>query len=182
MPADAPGTVIVQHMPEHFTTSFAQRLNELCAMEIREARHNEQIVPGLCLIAPGNHHMVVRRSGARYMVGIKDGPPVHYQRPSADVLFHSVAMHVGPNAVGVILTGMGKDGSDGLLAMRRAGASTLAQDEKSCVVFSMPREAIEAGAVDEVVPLDHMARSVLNAAARRGRPPAAETAIPPYGR
>jgi len=142
LPADTPGTVIVEHMPEHFTSGFARRLNDLCPMEVREAGRNDPIVPGVVLIAPGNSHMVVRRSGAKYFAATKDGPPVHHQRPSVDVLFHSVAKQAGTNAVGVILTGMGADGADGLLAMRRAGAHTMAQDEKSCVVFGMPKEAI----------------------------------------
>ena len=161
MPPDTPGTVIVQHMPEHFTAGLAQRLNGLCPMEIREARNNDPIVPGVALIAPGNQHMVVRRSGARYLVTVKGGPPVHYQRPSVDVMFHSVAKQVGPNAVGVILTGMGADGAAGLLAMRQAGARTMAQDEKSCVVFGMPKEAIKMGAAEQIVPLGTMAEKIL---------------------
>jgi len=167
LPADTPGTVIVQHMPEHFTASFARRLNDLCAMEIREAGPNEPIIPGVALIAPGNHHMVVRRSGARYYAVLKDGPPVHHQRPSVDVLFHSVAKQVGPNAVGVILTGMGADGAAGLLAMRQAGAHTLAQDESSCVVFGMPKEAIHLGAAEHVVPLNRMVDRILSLLARQ---------------
>jgi len=156
LPADTPGTIIVQHMPEHFTSSFAQRLDQLCAMEIREAGLNEQIVPGVALIAPGNRHMIVRRSGAKYFAMTKDGPPVHHQRPSVDVLFHSVARQVGPNALGVILTGMGADGAEGLLAMRQAGARTVAQDEASCVVFGMPKSAIDLGAAEQVLPLEDM--------------------------
>ena len=153
LPVTAPGTVIVQHMPEHFTASFAARLNELCQMEVREAKTGDLVIPGLALLAPGNHHMVLRRSGARFLVEVKDGPPVHYQRPSVDVLFHSVARQAGPNALGAILTGMGTDGASGLLAMRQAGARTLAQDEASCVVFGMPREAIRLGAAEQIVPL-----------------------------
>ncbi len=168
LPANTPGTVIVQHMPEHFTASFARRLNDLCRMEVREAKTNDPIVPGVALIAPGNLHMVVRRSGAKYSVVTKDGPPVHHQRPAADVLFHSVAKQVGPNAVGVILTGMGADGAAGLLAMRQAGALTLAQDEKSCVVFGMPREAIAMGAAGQVVPLDAMAEQILKTLSKAG--------------
>jgi len=170
LPADTPGTVIVQHMPEHFTASFASRLNSLCQMEIREAKTNDPIVPGVALIAPGNLHMVVRRSGARYSVVNKDGPPVHHQRPSVDVLFHSVAKQVGPNAVGVILTGMGADGAAGLLAMRQAGALTLAQNEKTCVVFGMPKEAIALGGVGQVVSLDAMAGQILNTLSKSGAP------------
>jgi len=162
LPADSPGTVIVQHMPENFTRAFAERLNSLCRMQVREAVNNDMVVPGLALLAPGNHHMVLRRSGARYFVEIKDGPPVFHQRPSVDVLFHSVAQHAGRNAVGVILTGMGADGARGLLAMRQAGARTLAQDESSCVVFGMPKEAIRLGAAEQVVSLRHMAGRVLD--------------------
>ena len=165
LPGDAPGTVIVQHMPEQFTAQFARRLDGLCPMDVREAADGDLIVPGLALIAPGNHHMVLRRNGAQYLVGIKGGPPVHYQRPSVDVLFHSVAQQAGPNAVGVILTGMGADGANGLLAMRKAGARTLAQDEASCVVFGMPHEAIRMGAAEQVVSLQQMARKALEAAA-----------------
>ncbi len=162
LPGDTPGTVIVQHMPEHFTRSFAQRLNDLCVMEVREGCDNDMVVPGLALIAPGNYHMVLRRCGARYHVGIKDGPQVHHQRPSVDVLFHSVAKQAGSNAIGVIMTGMGEDGAQGLLAMREAGARTLGQDEQSCVVFGMPKEAIELGAVEHIVPLSKMSGSILN--------------------
>jgi len=169
LPVNTPGTVIVQHMPEHFTAAFAQRLNGLCAMEVREARHGDMLVPGLALLAPGGYHMVLRRSGARYHVETKQGPPVHHQRPAADVLFHTVADQVGPNAVGMILTGMGADGARGMLAMRNAGAYTLAQDEKSCVVYGMPKEAVKLGGVDEVVSLNAMAGKALNALARKAQ-------------
>ena len=162
LPADTPGTVIVQHMPEHFTAGFARRLNELCPMDVREARTDDPVIPGVALIAPGNNHMVLRRSGAKYLVVVKDGPPVHHQRPSVDVLFHSVARQAGANAIGVILTGMGADGAAGLLAMRQAGAHTLAQDEKSCVVFGMPKEAIGLGAAQQVVPLEAMAGGIID--------------------
>jgi two-component system, chemotaxis family, protein-glutamate methylesterase/glutaminase len=161
MPRTAPGIVIVQHMPEHFTTSFAQRLNEVSALEVREACDNDHVVPGVALIAPGNRHMVLTRSGGTYLVKIKDGPRVHYQRPSVDVLFNSVAQTAGRNAVGAILTGMGADGARGLLAMRDSGAYTLAQDEASCVVFGMPKEAIKLNAAEDVVPLDAMANAIL---------------------
>jgi two-component system, chemotaxis family, protein-glutamate methylesterase/glutaminase len=161
LPGDTPGTVIVQHMPEHFTTSFAERLNDLCRMEVREARSGDPVIPGLALIAPGNNHMVLRRSGAKYHVEIKGGPPVHYQRPAVDVLFHSVAKQAGVNAVGTVLTGMGADGAAGLLAMRQAGAITMAQDEASCVVFGMPKEAIRMGGAEKIVPLDAMAETIL---------------------
>jgi two-component system, chemotaxis family, protein-glutamate methylesterase/glutaminase len=162
LPADTPGTVIVQHMPENFTRAFAERLNSLCRMQVREAVNGDMVVPGLALLAPGNHHMVLRHSGARYFVEVKDGPPVFHQRPSVDVLFHSVAQHAGRNAVGVILTGMGADGARGLLAMRQAGAHTFAQDESSCVVFGMPKEAIRLGAAEQVVPLRRMSDRVLD--------------------
>ena len=167
LPVDTPGTVIVQHMPEHFTRSFAERLNSLCAMEIREAKDGDAVMPGLALIAPGGKHMCLVRSGARYFATVKDGPPVHHQRPSVDVLFHSVAKHVGVNAVGAILTGMGADGARGMLAMKEAGAHTFAQDEASCVVFGMPKEAIKLGAADEVIPLKQVPRCLLEAVARK---------------
>lgn len=162
MPVTSPGTVIVQHMPENFTTSFARRLNKKCPMEIREARDKDRVVPGVALIAPGNRHMLLYRSGGTYRVKVKTGPRVHYQRPSVDVLFQSVAKNAGRNAVGVLLTGMGADGAKGLLSMRENGANTIAQDEKSCVVFGMPKEAIKLGAVDEVVPLSDISRSIIN--------------------
>ncbi len=156
LPANTPGTIIVQHMPEHFTKQFADRLNSLCDMQVREAKNNDSVVPGVALIAPGNFHMVLRRSGENYFVTVKNGPPVHHQRPSVDVLFHSVARQAGVNAVGVILTGMGADGAAGMLAMRQAGAHTIAQDEASCVIFGMPKEAINAGGAEQVVSLNNM--------------------------
>jgi two-component system, chemotaxis family, protein-glutamate methylesterase/glutaminase len=159
----APGIVIVLHMPENFTASFAKRLNEICALDVREAHDGDHVVPGRAFIAPGNHHMVLARSGGTYLVKIKDGPRVHYQRPSVDVLFHSVAETAGRNAVGALLTGMGADGAKGLLAMRESGAHTIAQDEASCVVFGMPREAIKIGAADEVVSLETVAHSMMQA-------------------
>jgi two-component system chemotaxis response regulator CheB len=163
MPVSSPGTLIVQHMPENFTSSFAKRLNDLCRMEVREARDNDSVVPGLALIAPGNHHMLLYRSGGNYLVRIKDGPMVHYQRPSVDVLFQSVAVSAGENAIGVILTGMGADGAKGLLAMKKSGAYTLAQNEESCVVFGMPKEAIKMGAADKIVALSEVSRSIVMA-------------------
>ena len=166
LPASTPGTVIVQHMPEHFTAAFAQRLNGLSAMEVREARDGDAVVSGLALLAPGNRHMILTRSGANYFVGLRDGPMVHHQRPAVDVLFYSVAREAGANAVGAVLTGMGTDGARGLLAMREAGARTFAQDEKSCVVFGMPKEAIRLGAAHEVVPLTNVAGRLLHAASR----------------
>jgi len=161
LPGTTPGTVIVQHMPENFTASFAARLNDVCQMEVREARDNDHVVPGVALIAPGNYHMVLRRSGAQYLVNIKSGPRVHYQRPAVDVLFQSVAKYAGANAVGVILTGMGADGAKGLLEIRTAGAHTIAQDESTCVVFGMPKEAIAMGAAVEVLPLPRIAAAVI---------------------
>ncbi len=163
MPATSPGIVIVQHMPEHFTTSFAKRLNEVCQMEVREAGNNDQVTSGTALIAPGNRHMLLYRKGGSYFVNIKNGPRVHYQRPAVDVLFQSVAKNAGRNAVGVLLTGMGADGAKGLLTMRENGANTIAQDEKSCVVFGMPKEAIKLGAADQVVPLSKISLSIINA-------------------
>jgi two-component system chemotaxis response regulator CheB len=162
LPATAPGTVIVQHMPEHFTASFAARLNDLCQMEVREAKTGDLVAPGVALLAPGNHHMVLRRSGAQFSVEIKGGPQVHYQRPSVDVLFHSVARQAEANALGVILTGMGADGASGLLAMRQAGAQTLAQNEESCVVFGMPREAIRLGAAQEIASLQNISARIMS--------------------
>jgi two-component system chemotaxis response regulator CheB len=146
LPVDCPGIVIVQHMPEKFTAAFAQRLDSLCRIEVREARHMDRVRSGLALVAPGGRHMQLKRSGAQYFVEVLDGPPVNRHKPSVDVLFRSVARHAGPNALGVIMTGMGDDGARGLLAMREAGARTVAQDEASCVVFGMPREALRLGA------------------------------------
>jgi two-component system chemotaxis response regulator CheB len=164
LPANAPGTIVVQHMPEHFTSSFAQRLNELCAMEVKEAEDGDSVIPGKVLIAPGNKHMLLRRSGARYYVEVKGGPLVCRQRPSVEVLFNSVARTAGSNAVGVIMTGMGADGADGMLEMKQSGAATIAQDESSCVVFGMPKEAIQRGGVDSVVHLDRIPETILKCA------------------
>lgn len=160
MPADCPGIVVVQHMPEKFTAAFAQRLNNLCRCEVREAADGDRVLPGLVLIAPGGRHMQLRRSGAQYRVSVADGPPVNRHKPSVDVLFRSVASVAGRNALGIIMTGMGDDGALGLLAMRQAGAHTIAQDRDSCVVFGMPREAIEKGAAVEVLPLGAMAAAI----------------------
>lgn len=165
LPATAPGIIIVQHMPENFTRSFAQRLNGLCAIEVKEAEDGDSVVPGRAIIARGNYHMVLRRSGARYEIRVKTGPLVCRQRPAVDVMFKSVARYAGANAVGVILTGMGNDGAAGMLEMHNAGAFTIAQDEQSCVVFGMPKEAIKAGGVDRVVPLKQVASAMLSAAA-----------------
>lgn len=163
MPVTSPGMVIVQHMPENFTKAFAKRLDETCEIEIREAKQNDRVVPGLALIAPGNRHMLLHRSGGVYMVQIRDGIPVHYQRPSVDVLFRSVAKHAGRNAVGVLLTGMGADGAKGMLEMHESGAYTIAQDESTSIVFGMPKEAIRLGAADSIVPLPNMAKEILHA-------------------
>jgi len=158
--ADAPGVAVVQHMPEKFTAAFAQRLDRICRIEVREARDGDRLRPGLALIAPGGRHMLVRRNGAHYHVEVVDGPLVSRHRPSVDVLFRSVAQAAGRNALGIIMTGMGDDGAAGLLEMRDAGASTLAQDEKSCVVYGMPKEAVKRGAAARSVPLDWMADEI----------------------
>lgn len=163
LPRSMPGIVVVQHMPEHFTKAFADRLNTICALQVREAQDDDPVVPGVALIAPGNFHMQLHRSGARYFVRIKDGPQVHHQRPAVDVLFQSVAQNAGRNAVGVLLTGMGADGAKGLLAMRESGARTFAEDESTCVVFGMPREAIKLGGVEQVVPLYDVAPTIIDA-------------------
>jgi two-component system chemotaxis response regulator CheB len=161
LPPDAPGIVIVQHMPELFTRAFARRLDSLCAISVKEAESGDSVIRGAALIAPGNHHLLLQRSGARYYVQLRDGPLVCRHRPSVDVLFRSAARYAGPNAVGVILTGMGDDGARGMLEMKQAGAVTLAQDEASCVVFGMPREAIRLNSVTKVLPLDSMAAAIL---------------------
>ena len=161
LPRVCPGIVIVQHMPEKFTAEFANRLNTLCQIAVKEAQHNDRVVPGQALIAPGGKHMLLRRNGAQYFVDVIDGPLVNRHRPSVDVLFRSVAKFAGANALGVIMTGMGDDGAAGLLEMRKAGAHTVAQDEESCVVFGMPKEAIKRGAVERTVPLSAIAREIL---------------------
>jgi len=161
LPLNIPGIVIVQHMPPQFTKAFAERLNHLCQIEVREAKDGDTLLNGMALIAPGNWHMLLKRSGSRYYVNLRDGPMVHHQRPAVDVLFHSVAQYAGPNAIGVLLTGMGVDGAEGLLKMKEAGAKTIAQDEESCVVFGMPKEAIRRGAVDKVVPLEHIPNEII---------------------
>jgi two-component system chemotaxis response regulator CheB len=161
-PANAPGTVVVQHMPEKFTRAFAERLNGLCAVEVKEAETGDRLRPGLVLIAPGNYHMLLTRTGAVYTVEVRDGPRVHHQRPSVDVLFNSVARTAGSNAIGVILTGMGADGADGMLEMRKAGAHTVAQDEATCVVYGMPKEAVARGGVEKISPLLNVARDALS--------------------
>jgi two-component system chemotaxis response regulator CheB len=164
LPRVAPGLVIVQHMPEKFTAAFAARLDGLCRIEVREAQNNDRVLPGRALIAPGGRHLVLKRSGAQYYVEVLDGPLVNRHRPSVDVLFRSVARTAGANALGIIMTGMGDDGAAGLLEMRNAGARTLAQDEESCVVFGMPKEALKRGAVERTVPLAAVAREIQAAA------------------
>lgn len=166
MPADVPGILIAQHMPEAFTKSFADRLDSLCKISVKEAEHNERILPGHAYIAPGHSHLLLKRSGANYMTELNQGPPVNRHRPSVDVLFRSAANVAGTNALGIILTGMGRDGAQGLLEMKQAGAYTVAQDEASCVVFGMPREAIAAGGACDVVPLQNIARHTLDYLAR----------------
>ena len=161
LPMDTPGMVIVQHMPEHFTTSFAKRLDDLCRVSVKEAQDNDTVIRGRVLIAPGNYHTLLKRSGARYYVEVREGPLVCRHRPSVDVLFRSTARYAGRNAVGVIMTGMGDDGARGMLEMKEAGAYTFAQNEDTCVVFGMPQEAIKRGAVNSVLPLEAIADAVL---------------------
>ena len=165
MPPGAPGIAVVQHMPEGFTAAFARRLSQSCRIDVKEAAEGDRLEPGLALVAPGNRHLTVRREGDRYLARILDGPPVSRHRPSVDLLFRTVAQAAGASAVGIILTGMGDDGADGLLEMRRAGAFTLAQDEATSVVFGMPKEAIARGTVDEVLPLPRIPMAVLRWAA-----------------
>jgi two-component system chemotaxis response regulator CheB len=174
LPADMPGIVVVQHMPPGFTASFAKRLNSLCPMHVKEAEDGDRVLPGHALIAPGSLHMAIRRSGAEYVVRVFSGPPVNHSRPSVDVLFDSCAEHAGKNAVAAILTGMGDDGARGMRRMRDAGARTIAQDEASCVVFGMPKEAIAHGGVESVLPLSKIAyefRALIDS--RTGASPAA---------
>jgi len=161
MPHDAPGTVIVQHMPEHFTTAFAKRLDSTCRMTVKEAVDNDTVLPGRALIAPGNRHLLLKRSGARYYVEVKEGPLVSRHRPSVDVLFRSAARYAGKNTIAVIMTGMGDDGAKGMKELHDAGAVTLAQDEESCVVFGMPKEAIRLGGVDQILPLGKIPATVI---------------------
>lgn len=162
LPADVPGILVTQHMPENFTKSFAERLNSLCKISVKEAEHNERVLPGHAYIAPGHSHLLLKRSGANYMTELNQGPPVNRHRPSVDVLFRSAANVAGANALGIILTGMGKDGAQGLLEMRQAGCHTIAQDEESCVVFGMPKEAIAVGGACEVFPLQGIAKRTLD--------------------
>ena len=166
LPADCPGIAIVQHMPEKFTEAFARRLDSLCAMEVKEAADGDTVLRGRVLIAPGNRHMLLQRSGARYYVSVRDGQLVSRHRPSVDVLFRSAARFAGGNALGIIMTGMGDDGARGLGEMKTAGSATIAQDEASSVVFGMPKEAIARGAVDKILPLEHLAGELLRAGKR----------------
>ncbi len=161
LPHDAPGIVIVQHMPEHFTSGFAKRLDGICRISVKEAEDNDTVLPGRALIAPGNRHLLLKRSGARYYVEVKDGPLVCRHRPSVDVLFRSAARYAGVNAVGVIMTGMGDDGARGMKEMKDAGATTIAQDEATCVVYGMPQEAVKMQAVDAIHPLQNIAAAIL---------------------
>lgn len=166
LPVDAPGIVIVQHMPEHFTAAFAKRLDGICAIHVKEAEENDTVLRGRALIAPGNMHTLLKRSGARYYVEVREGPLVCRHRPSVDVLFRSASRYAGKNAVGVIMTGMGDDGARGMFELKEAGAYTIAQNEQSCVVFGMPHEAIKRGAVDIVLSLNEIAAEVLRVSKR----------------
>lgn len=161
LPHDSPGIVIVQHMPEKFTKSFADRLNEICKISVKEAEDGDSVLRGRALIAPGNYHMMLKRSGAKYYVEVITGPYVNRHRPAVDVLFRSTARYAGNNAIGIILTGMGDDGAKGLLEMKNAGAKTIAQNEESCVVFGMPKEAIKLGAAEKILPLDEIAAQTI---------------------
>ncbi len=169
LPADSPGILITQHMPEAFTKTFAKRLNGLCKIAVKEAEHGERILPGHGYLAPGNRHLLLKRSGANYMTELSDGPPVNRHRPSVDVLFRSAANCAGKNSIGIIMTGMGDDGAAGMLEMHQTGARTLAQDEQSCVVFGMPKEAIALGGVDEIVPLHDLPKRLLYWLSSQGR-------------
>lgn len=160
LPRVSPGIVVVQHMPEKFTTAFAARLDQVCQIEVKEAQHGDRVIPGRALIAPGGKHMLLKRSGAQYHVEVKDGPLVNHHRPSVDALFRSVAQYAGKNALGIIMTGMGDDGARGLLEMHEAGARTIAQDEESCVVYGMPKEAVKLGGVDKTVALHSIAQEI----------------------
>ncbi|MFZ2852678.1 MAG: chemotaxis response regulator protein-glutamate methylesterase [Rhodocyclaceae bacterium] len=162
LPATCLGIVIVQHMPEKFTAMFAERLNSLCQIEVREAKNGDRVIPGRALIAPGGKHMMLKRNGAQYVVDVADGPLVNRHKPSVDVLFRSVAKFAGANALGIIMTGMGDDGARGLKEMKDAGAKTIAQDEASCVVFGMPKEAIKLGAADQTISLEQIPAAIVN--------------------
>jgi two-component system chemotaxis response regulator CheB len=168
LPSDCPGILITQHMPEGFTRSFANRLDKMCKISVKESEGGERVLPGHAYLAPGHSHLLLVRSGANYMTKLDQGPPVNRHRPSVDVLFSSAAVSAGKNAVGVILTGMGKDGAAGMLEMKKAGAYNLAQDEATCVVFGMPKEAIAVGATHEVGPLHELPKRVLDHFAAHG--------------
>ena len=167
LPDDAPGIVIVQHMPEHFTAAFANRLDVLCKIHVKEAQNGDAVIQGQALIAPGNYHTLLKRSGSRYYVEIKEGPLVSRHRPSVDVLFRSAARYAGKNAIGIIMTGMGDDGAKGMREMHDSGAFTIAQDEASCIVYGMPGEAVKNGGVDKIVPLSDIAQTMINASLLR---------------
>lgn len=169
MPADSPGILITQHMPAAFTRAFADRLDRLCRIAVKEAHDGDRVLPGHAYIAPGDRHLLLARSGANYITQIADGPPVSRHRPSVDVLFRSAANSAGKNCIGVIMTGMGDDGANGMLEMNQAGAHTIAQDEASCVVFGMPKEAIARGGVNEIVPLSEIPRRIVNSLAQHGQ-------------
>lgn len=166
LPPNTPPIIMTQHMPERFTKTFADRLNQLCRISVKEAEDGDSVLPGHALLAPGNYHMTLIRSGARYSVRVNQDPPVNRHRPSVDVMFDSVSRIAGANSVGVILTGMGNDGAKGMLAMKQAGAHTLAQDEASCVVFGMPKEAIKLGAADKILPLSDIPAAILGYVSR----------------
>jgi two-component system chemotaxis response regulator CheB len=167
LPSNTPGIVVTQHIPKHFSTAFAERLNRACSFEVKEAADGDEVGPGRALIAPGDQHLVLRKLGGKFKVELQDGPKVCYQRPSVDVMFASVAAIAKENAIGVLLTGMGADGAQGLLTMRNAGANTIAQDEASCVVYGMPREAFRMGAVQRVLPLLEVSAAILQEATRK---------------
>ncbi len=167
LPEDTPGMVIVQHMPEHFTAAFANRLDVLCKIHVKEAQNGDAVIQGQALIAPGNYHTLLKRSGSRYYVEIKEGPLVSRHRPSVDVLFRSAARYAGKNAIGIIMTGMGDDGAKGMREMHDSGAFTIAQDEASCIVYGMPGEAVKNGGVDKIVPLSDIAQTMINASLLR---------------
>jgi two-component system chemotaxis response regulator CheB len=167
LPAELPGICIVQHIPPVFSKTFAERLNECCALEVREAVHGDEVLPGMALIAPGDYHMVVEWDVNRYRVKLRQDPPIHFTRPAVDMLFNSAAQVAGRHAVGVLLTGMGRDGAQGMQQLKNAGAINLAQNEATCVVYGMPRAAVELGVVDRVLPLDHMPHAIINALQER---------------
>lgn len=169
LPQDTPGIIVVQHLPEALTPTFAERLNQSCALEVREAGDGDLVIPGVVLIAPGNRHVMLQRNGARYQVRLEDGPLVHHQRPAVDVLFESLARTAGDDTIGALLTGMGVDGAAGLLAMRQAGAFTIAEAEETCIVFGMSREAIRVGAAEAVLRLEDIAGAIVSGVVRRRR-------------